>query len=55
MFPPLCLTKGTVKLSESSDAYLKSKLTKNEYDLIKTSDNPQVEIRFKLLELLTKL
>ena len=55
MFPPLCLAKGTVKLSESSDAYLKSKLTENEYDLIKTSDKPQVEIRFKLLELLTKL
>ena len=54
MFPPLCLAKGTVKLSDDSDAYLKSKLTDNEYDLIKTSDNPQVEIRFKLLELLTK-
>lgn len=55
MFPPLCLAKGTVKLSEDSDAYLKSHLTKGEYDLIKSSSEPTVEIRFKLVEILKKL
>lgn len=55
MFPPLCLAKGTVKLTEESDAYLKTHLTKGEYDLIKCSDTPRVEIRFKLLDLLSKL
>ena len=55
MFPPLCLVKGTVKLSEDSDAYLKSHLTKGEYALIKNNQAPNVEIRFKLLEILKKL
>jgi len=55
MFPPLCLAKGTVKLTEESDAYLKTHLTKCKYDLIKCSDTPRVEIKFKLLELLRKL
>lgn len=51
MFPPLCLAKGTVKLSETSDAYLKTRLSDSEYALITCSENPKVEIRFKLLEL----
>lgn len=51
MFPPLCLAKGTVKLSEKSDAYLKSRLSDSEYDLITDTAEPSVEIRFKLLEL----
>lgn len=51
MFPPLCLAKGTVKVSKDSDAYLKSHLTESEYKLIKSDSNQGVEIRFKLLEL----
>lgn len=51
MFPPLCLAKGTVKLSDEADAYLKTNLSKSEYALIKSTAEPEVEIRFKLLEL----
>ena len=51
LYPPLCLAKGTLTLSQDSDAYLKTRLSENEYNLIKTNPHQQVEIRFKLLEI----
>jgi len=56
MFPPLCFTNGTIKLSDDSDSYLKSELTEGEYRLL--TDNmaeSDIELRFKILEIFSSL
>lgn len=56
MFPPLCFTQGTVKLSEESKAYLKAGLSEGEYSFITDSSNEaDIELRFKILEILSAL
>ncbi len=53
MYPPLCFTNGTLKLSESSRRKLKSSLSDADYKLITESENGNlpVKLRFKLVEL----
>lgn len=51
MFPPLCFTRGVVEIPDDSDAYLKDTLTDGEYSLITDKTMPEVELRFKILDL----
>ena len=50
MFPPLCFTNSSAgTFNEESDQTLKENLTDEEYKLI-NSNNPDVKIKFRLLE-----
>ena len=53
MFPPLCFTRGVLEIPDDSDAYLKDNLSKGEYALITDETMPKVELRFKILDLLS--
>lgn len=53
MFPPLCITKNCVSISDTSRAKLKSVLTPDEYNLI-CSDKTNLNVKFKIAEILGK-
>lgn len=51
MFPPLCFTNSSVgAFSQESQEILESALSKEELNTIKHSHQPDVQIKFKLLE-----
>lgn len=51
MFPPLCFTNSSSGVFDStSELKLKENLSSTEYALIKSSNKPNVKIKFKLLE-----
>jgi stage II sporulation protein R len=54
MFPPLCFTNSSVEFDNDSVETLKENLSPEEYSLISNSENPDVRIKFKLLEWLNK-
>lgn len=51
MYPPLCFTNGVLDISDKSCEALRSAVGKEDYELI-TSDEPQIKIKFKIVELL---
>lgn len=53
MYPPLCFTNGTLKLSDSSRQKLKRSLSAADYKLITEAENGTlpVKLRFRLVEL----
>lgn len=56
MFPPLCFARGTVRLSEKSESYLKCRLSPAEYNLIKSGKTAETpEVRLKIAEIFKKL
>lgn len=51
MFPPLCFTNSSAGIFDNiSEEKLKENLSYNEYKMIKNSKNPDIKIKFKLLE-----
>lgn len=54
MFPPLCFTDSAIEFSESSVETLKENLSEKELELISNSQEPKIQIKFKLLEWLNK-
>lgn len=55
MFPPLCFTdNATGYIDASSDEILKNNLTDEQYRLI-TSEDTEIQIKFKLVELVNKI
>ncbi len=57
MYPPLCFTKESVKISPDSNEKLKASLGTEEYNLVTQSDQGTVpiEIRFKIVEIFQDL
>lgn len=53
MYPPLCFTNGVAEISDASCEKLKDAVSEDEYALI-TSDEPQVKIKFKIVEIFSK-
>ena len=52
MFPPLCFTNSSVgAFSNESQSILENSLSKEELNIIKNSNQPNIQIKFKLLEL----
>lgn len=54
LYPPLCLTGDAVKADEETLKQLRQTLTAEEYALVTQTDEIQVHVKFKLLELLGK-
>lgn len=52
LYPPLCLTGDTVKADEETLKKLRQTLTAEEYALITETEEIQVNVKFKLLEIL---
>ncbi len=55
LYPPLCLTEGTVHAEEETLAILKRELSPSDYALLTQSDNISFRMKFKILELLGKI
>ncbi len=55
LYPPLCLTEGSVKADEKTLALLKSELSSEEYALITEPETVSLKLKFRLLELLGEL
>ncbi len=53
MYPPLCFTNGVLDVSDESCETLRSAVGEEDYKLI-TSDEPQIKIKFKIVELLSR-
>ncbi len=51
MYPPLCIDKGTVLMTDKSRETLMNSLSKEEYELI-TKGGGNIEIRFRVAEIL---
>ncbi len=54
MYPPLCLTGGSVKADEETLSLLQKELTAEEYALITETEEVNVKMKFKLAEMLGK-
>ena len=54
MFPPLCFTDSSIEFSEDSVETLKENLSDKELEFISNSQEPKIQIKFKLLEWLNK-
>ena len=54
MYPPLCLTSDTVKADENTLALLRRELSAEEYALITETDELQINVKFRLAEILGK-
>jgi stage II sporulation protein R len=52
LYPPLCLTGDAVKADEETLEQLRQTLTAEEYAWVTSADEIQVNVKFKLLELL---
>lgn len=56
MFPPLCLVDaGAKEIPDEKKEQLKGLLTEEEYNLISKSDEPDIKIKFKIVEILNNL
>ncbi len=51
LFPPLCYVEPTQSISDRDREILKSKLTKEEYDIITNDNDIDIQIKFKLVEM----
>lgn len=52
MFPPLCFVDGSSgELDEGGKAFLKEKLTDEEYNLVLTEKELPIKVEFKLYEI----
>ena len=54
LYPPLCLTGDAVKADEETLKKLRQTLTAEEYALVTETEEIQIHVKFKLLELLGK-
>ncbi len=55
LYPPLCLTEGSVRADEETIALLKETLPPEEYALLTQPDKVTFRMKFKILELLGKI
>ena len=56
LFPPLCLSAATPDDEEGNeDAFISVGLTPDQYKIITEADNPKYKVRFKVLEVFSKL
>ena len=54
LYPPLCLSQGSLSADPEALSKLRSHLTENEYNTLCSEDTISVRFQFKLLELLGK-
>lgn len=54
MYPPMCVTKGTVIADKSATDKLRASLTDSEYALITDSTDVDLKLKFKIVEILKK-
>lgn len=52
LYPPLCLTNGTVEADEETLRTLKKELSAEEYALLTETDDIRVTMKFRILEIL---
>ncbi len=55
MYPPLCLSEGSIRADEETARKLREELTYEEYELITKSEEINVKVKFKLAEVIGKL
>ena len=55
MYPPLCLTSGTVVTDKETLDTLKTNLSPQEYAFITDSDNLNIKMKFKVTEIIERL
>ncbi len=55
LYPPLCLTEGSVKADEKTLAILRKELSPSEYALVTQPEKISFHLKFRLLELFGKI
>lgn len=55
LYPPLCLTEGTVTADQESLKILKKNLTPAEYAILTQPDKVTIRMKFRILEILGKI
>ncbi len=54
LYPPLCLTEGSVKADDKTQDLLRKELSAQEYALITQTENMEIRTKFYLLEIIGK-